>query len=74
MVLAADVAAQAAGLRVGMPASKAQALVQGLVIQDANPTADARSVGAAGVLDAAALRADRRGRSSGRDRHQLHRR
>jgi protein ImuB len=41
VVLAADVAAQAAGLRVGMPASKAQALVQGLVIQDANPTADA---------------------------------
>src|SRR5271163_1686100 len=40
VVLAADAAAQAAGLRVGMPASKAQALVQGLVIQDADPTAD----------------------------------
>ena len=44
MVLAADVAAQAAGLRVGMPASKAQALVQGLVIQDADPTADAEAL------------------------------
>jgi hypothetical protein len=44
VVLAADAAAQAAGLRVGMPASKAQALVQGLVIQDANPTADAEAL------------------------------
>ena len=44
MVLAADVAAQAAGLRVGMPATKAQALVQGLVIQDANPIADAEAL------------------------------
>ena len=41
MVLAADAAAQAAGLRVGMPASKAQALVRGLAIQDADPAADA---------------------------------
>jgi protein ImuB len=30
VVLAADAAAQSAGLRVGMPATKAQALVQGL--------------------------------------------
>jgi protein ImuB len=44
VVLAADVAAQAAGLRVGMPATKAQALVQGLVIQDADPTADAEAL------------------------------
>jgi protein ImuB len=44
VVLAADVAAQSAGLRVGMPASKAQALVQGLVIQDANPTADGEAL------------------------------
>jgi len=42
--LAADVAAQTAGLRVGMPASKAQALVQGLAIQDADPTADAEAL------------------------------
>jgi protein ImuB len=42
--LAADVAAQAAGLHVGMPASKAQALVQGPVIQDANPAADAEAL------------------------------
>jgi protein ImuB len=41
VVLAADAAAQAAGLRVGMPASKAQALVRGLAIQDADPAADA---------------------------------
>jgi protein ImuB len=41
VVLATDAAAQAAGLRVGMPATKAQALVQGLVIQDADPAADA---------------------------------
>ena len=44
MVLAADVAAQAAGLHVGMPATKAQALVHGLVIQDANPIADAEAL------------------------------
>src|SRR5271170_3268482 len=44
VVLAADVAAQSAGLRVGMPASKAQTLVQGLVIQDADLTADAEAL------------------------------
>jgi protein ImuB len=44
VLLAADAAAQSAGLRVGMPASKAQALVQGLVIQDVNPAADAEAL------------------------------
>ena len=44
MVLAADAAAQAAGLRVGMPATKAQVLVPGLVIQDADPSADADAI------------------------------
>jgi protein ImuB len=44
VILAADAAAHAAGLRVGMPASKAQALVQGLVIQDADPIADAEAL------------------------------
>ena len=44
VVLAADAAAQAAGLRVGMPATKAQALVQGLTIQDADPAADAEAL------------------------------
>ena len=44
VVLAADTAAQSAGLSIGMPASKAQALVQGLVIQDADPTADAAAL------------------------------
>ena len=44
VVLAADAAAQAAGLRVGMPATKAQALVPGLVIQDADPAADAEAL------------------------------
>ena len=41
VVLAADAAARAAGLRIGMPASKAQALVPGLAIHDAEPEADA---------------------------------
>ena len=40
VVLATDAAAQVAGLRTGMPASKAQALVSGLVIQDADPSGD----------------------------------
>src|ERR1700719_1843752 len=44
VVLGADAAAQAAGLRVGMPATKAQALVQGLVIQDADPAGDAEAL------------------------------
>jgi len=44
VVLAADAAGQAAGLRVGMPATKAQALVQGLVTQDADPVADAEAL------------------------------
>jgi protein ImuB len=58
VILAADATAQAAGLRIGMPASKAQALVQGLVIQDADPSWS-------GWLC---------GRSTGRDRYRLHRR
>ena len=37
VVLAADAAAQRAGLRVGMPATKAQALVLGLIVMDAEP-------------------------------------
>jgi protein ImuB len=40
VVLAADRAALAAGLRVGMPATKAQALVKGLIVKDAEPAAD----------------------------------
>ncbi|MGD9844745.1 MAG: DNA polymerase Y family protein [Variibacter sp.] len=40
VVLAADAAAQRAGLRVGMAASKAQALVRDLVARDAEPDAD----------------------------------
>lgn len=44
VVLAADAAAQAAGLRVGMPATKAQALVRDLVIQDADLAADAEAL------------------------------
>jgi protein ImuB len=40
VVLAADAAAQRAGLRIGMPASKAQALVPNLVVRDAEPDAD----------------------------------
>ena len=42
MVLAADAAAQAAGLRVGMPATKAQVLVPGLArASNALPIAEA---------------------------------
>lgn len=40
VVLAADAAARAAGLRIGMPASKAQALVPGLIVHDAEPEVD----------------------------------
>ena len=39
-VFALNAAAQATGLRVGMPATKAQALVPGLVIRDAEPVQD----------------------------------
>lgn len=44
IVTAADSAAQALGLRVGMPVTKAQALVPGLVIEPADPVADAESL------------------------------
>jgi protein ImuB len=40
VVTAADAAAEAAGLRSGMPAAKAQVLVPGLLMQDADPIAD----------------------------------
>jgi protein ImuB len=40
VVLATDAAAHTAGLRIGMPASKAQALVPGLIVHDAEPEAD----------------------------------
>ena len=38
LMLVAD--AQAAGLRVGMPVTKAQVLVPGLVVHDADPASD----------------------------------
>jgi protein ImuB len=44
VVLAADAAARRAGLRVGMPAAKAQALVPGLFVKDAEPAADAEAL------------------------------
>ena len=44
VVLAADAAARRAGLRVGMPATKAQALVPGLIVKDAEPAADAEAL------------------------------
>ncbi|MGX8009072.1 DUF6504 family protein [Mesorhizobium sp. ORM8.1] len=44
LVTAADRAALEAGLRIGMPATKAQALVQGLVVMDAEPDADAAAL------------------------------
>ena len=44
VVLALNVAARRTGLRLGMPAAKAQALVPGLIIKDAEPAADARAL------------------------------
>jgi protein ImuB len=43
-VTAANVAALKIGLRIGMPATKAQALVKDLVIQHADPVADAEAL------------------------------
>ncbi len=40
LVVAADAAAQATGIFVGMPAAKAQVLVPGLVVSDAEPVED----------------------------------
>ena len=42
--MALDAAARRAGLRVGMPAAKAQALVPGLIMRDADPAADAKAL------------------------------
>jgi len=44
VVLALDAAAQGAGVRVGIPATKAQALVPGLIVKDAEPAADAKAL------------------------------
>src|SRR5450631_1317809 len=44
VVLALDVAAKRVGLRLGMPATKAQALVPGLIVRDADPAADAKAL------------------------------
>ena len=44
MVLALDAAARRAGLCPGMPAAKAQALVPGLIVRDAEPPADAKDL------------------------------
>ena len=45
VVLATDGAALSVGLRVGMPVTKAQALVPGLIVMDADPAADAEALG-----------------------------
>jgi protein ImuB len=44
VVLAADAAAQRAGLRLGMPATKAQALVPGPIFHNAEPADDAEAL------------------------------
>lgn len=44
LVMATDAAAQAAGLRIAMPVAKAQILVPSLIIQDADPIADAEAL------------------------------
>jgi protein ImuB len=43
-VSAADASAKKAGVRIGMPAAKAQALFQGLLMIDADPRADAAAL------------------------------
>src|ERR1700712_1622525 len=43
-VVAANIAALKVGLRIGMPATKAQALVKELIIQHADPVADAEAL------------------------------
>jgi protein ImuB len=49
VVLALDAAARRAGLHIGMPTAKAQAVVPGLIVKDSEPVADA------GALDRLAL-------------------
>ena len=44
VVLAANAAAVAAGLRPGMPVTKAQVLVPDLIVQDAEPAADVEAL------------------------------
>src|SRR5690625_7802577 len=44
IVTALDASAQALGLRIGMPITKAQALVPGLVIEPADAKADSESL------------------------------
>ena len=45
VVFALNAAARGAGLRTGMPVTKAQALVPGLIVSDADPAADAAALG-----------------------------
>ena len=45
VVTAADAVARVLGLRIGMPVTKAQALVPGLTVAPADPRADAESLG-----------------------------
>jgi protein ImuB len=49
VLVAADQAARRAGLAVGMPATKAQALIAGLVMKDAEPEADGDALEKLGV-------------------------
>ena len=49
MVLALNTAARSAGLRIGMPAAKVQALVPGLILRDADPAADAKALDRLGL-------------------------
>ena len=70
-IVAADIAAFRAGLRIGMPVTKAQALVPGLVTMDADPAAGRTGSRAASPLGAATLRADHGIRSA---RWHCHRR
>jgi protein ImuB len=44
VVLAVDAAARAAGVRAGMPATKARVLVPGLIVEDHDAVADAQAL------------------------------
>src|ERR1700758_5449388 len=65
VVLALDAPAQRAGLHVGMPADKAQALVPGLLVRDAETCRRRERPRSARSLGLPALRADRRRRPTG---------
>lgn len=53
VVIAGDVTARAMGVRIGMPATKGQALVQSLLVPDADARSEAEASKKIGGLDGA---------------------